>query len=34
MTSIQKWLRIGETLMFGLFVAYHDRSNRSVTLPT
>lgn len=27
MTSMQKWLRIGATLMFGLFVAYLDRSN-------
>ncbi|EBX1580167.1 MFS transporter, partial [Salmonella enterica subsp. enterica serovar Oranienburg] len=26
MTSMQKWLRIGATLMFGLFVAYLDRS--------
>lgn len=34
MTSMQKWLRIGATLMFGLFVAYLDRSNLSVTLPT
>lgn len=28
-----KWFRIGFTLMFGLFVAYLDRSNLSVGLP-
>lgn len=28
-----KWWRIGATLMFGLFVAYLDRSNLSVALP-
>jgi MFS family permease len=31
--SDSKWLRIGGTLMFGLFVAYLDRSNLSVGLP-
>lgn len=34
MNSTKKWLRIGGTLMLGLFVAYIDRSNLSVTLPT
>lgn len=33
MSPMQRWLRIGATLMFGLFVAYLDRSNLSVTLP-
>ena len=33
MNSAQRWLRIGGTLMLGLFVAYLDRSNLSVTLP-
>lgn len=34
MNSTKRWMRIGGTLMLGLFVAYIDRSNLSVTLPT
>lgn len=33
MNTAQRWFRIGGTLMLGLFVAYIDRSNLSVTLP-
>jgi MFS family permease len=32
--KINRWLRIGGTLMIGLFVAYLDRINLSVALPT
>ncbi len=30
---VSKWVRIGFTLMFGLFIAYLDRTNLSVGLP-
>ncbi|MFC5238025.1 MFS transporter [Pseudonocardia zijingensis] len=33
MTSSAKWWRIGAVLMFGLFIAYLDRSNLSIALP-
>jgi MFS family permease len=32
--AYSRWLRIGGTLMVGLFVAYIDRTNLSVSLPT